>query len=221
MGSIVSKRARKRPSFCRKEDCSSKEEPYENNVGFSDRSDVPIEPRLSEQWFLRYPKTEEALAVVREHLIRFLSSALGKGLCAMAGEHSGLVHQPAGLVGASDPGLVSKAWNREQKREKQRFTSVSSRLRMRKTGCRIPTRSTPGFHRGSGLTKRWTRKRGRSFIRPSILVTGPDIIFFWVARMIMAGLEFNPARSERDEDNIPFHDVFFTGIIRDKQGRKM
>src|SRR5436189_188278 len=48
----------------------AKTEPYENNVGFSDRSDVPIEPRISEQWFLRYPKTKEALAVVRDHLIR-------------------------------------------------------------------------------------------------------------------------------------------------------
>src|SRR5215467_950030 len=46
-------------------------EPHENNVGFSDRSDVPIEPRISEQWFLRYPRTKEALAVVRDHLIRF------------------------------------------------------------------------------------------------------------------------------------------------------
>src|SRR6266704_612188 len=49
----------------------AKTEPYENNVGFSDRSDVPIEPRISDQWFLRYPKTKEALAVVRDHLIRF------------------------------------------------------------------------------------------------------------------------------------------------------
>ena len=49
----------------------AKTEPYENNVGFSDRSDVPIEPTISDQWFLRYPKTEEALAVVRDHLIRF------------------------------------------------------------------------------------------------------------------------------------------------------
>src|SRR5437588_6292501 len=49
----------------------SKTEPYENNIGFSDRSEVPIEPRLSEQWFLRYPKTKEALGVVRDHLIRF------------------------------------------------------------------------------------------------------------------------------------------------------
>src|SRR6195256_3800561 len=49
----------------------AKEEPHENSVGFSQRSEVPIEPRLSEQWFLRYPKTKEALAVVRDHLIRF------------------------------------------------------------------------------------------------------------------------------------------------------
>src|SRR5467141_2264877 len=49
----------------------AKEEPHENSVGFSQRSEVPIEPRLSEQWFLRYPKTKEALEVVRDHLVRF------------------------------------------------------------------------------------------------------------------------------------------------------
>ena len=86
-----------------------KTEPYENNVGFSERSEVAIEPRLSEQWFLHYPKTEEALAVVRDHLIRFFPEALGEGLRAVAGEHSGLVHQPAGLVGPPHSGLVSEA----------------------------------------------------------------------------------------------------------------
>ena len=45
------------------------------------------------------------------------------------------------------------------------------------------------------------------------LVTAPEIIFFWVARMIMAGYEF--------KDEKPFNDVYFTGIVRDKQGRKM
>src|SRR5205823_5935173 len=54
-----------------------------------------------------------------------------------------------------------------------------------------------------------------------VLVTAPDIIFFWVARMIIAGLEFKPGKTDRDEDNIPFRDVFFTGLIRDKHGDKM
>lgn len=53
----------------------------------------------------------------------------------------------------------------------------------------------------------------KKFYPTSVLVTGPDIIFFWVARMIMAGLEF--------AGEIPFRNVYFTGIIRDKQGRKM
>jgi valyl-tRNA synthetase len=63
-----------------------------------------------------------------------------------------------------------------------------------------------------------TRKK---FYPTSALVTAPDIIFFWVARMIIAGLEFRPGKSDRVEDNIAFRDVYFTGLIRDKLGRKM
>jgi valyl-tRNA synthetase len=64
-------------------------------------------------------------------------------------------------------------------------------------------------------------KTRKIFYPTSVLVTAPEIIFFWVARMIIAGLEFKPGESSKTENNIPFHDVFFTGIIRDKQGRKM
>ena len=53
----------------------------------------------------------------------------------------------------------------------------------------------------------------KKFYPTTVLVTGPDIIFFWVARMIMAGWEFM--------GEVPFRDVYFTGIIRDKLGRKM
>src|SRR5437764_7184448 len=63
-----------------------------------------------------------------------------------------------------------------------------------------------------------TRKK---FYPTSALVTAPDIIFFWVARMIIAGLEFKPGQSDRVADNIAFRDVYFTGLIRDKLGRKM
>ena len=54
----------------------------------------------------------------------------------------------------------------------------------------------------------------------SVLVTGQDIIFFWVARMIMAGTLLFP-RHLPMEKRIPFRDVYFTGMVRDKQGRKM
>src|SRR5438270_5302449 len=64
-------------------------------------------------------------------------------------------------------------------------------------------------------------KTRKNFYPTSVLVTAPEIIFFWVARMIIAGLEFKPGKSNKVEDNIPFHDVFLTGLIRDKQGRKM
>src|SRR5207248_391188 len=63
-----------------------------------------------------------------------------------------------------------------------------------------------------------TRKK---FYPTSVLVTAADIIFFWVARMIIAGLEFQPGKSESLEDNIPFHHFFFTSIVRDHLGRKM
>lgn len=57
------------------------------------------------------------------------------------------------------------------------------------------------------------RHQGEVLSPTTYLVTGPDIIFFWVARMIMAGLEY--------EGRMPFKNVFYTSIIRDKQGRKM
>ncbi|MGE4550515.1 MAG: class I tRNA ligase family protein, partial [Opitutales bacterium] len=68
-----------------------------------------------------------------------------------------------------------------------------------------------------------------AFYPTSVLVTGPDIIFFWVARMIMAGLEFMGEPIDKDQvldddeikRRIPFGDVYFTGIIRDGKGRKM
>src|SRR5206468_7674337 len=63
-----------------------------------------------------------------------------------------------------------------------------------------------------------TRKK---FYPTSALVTAADIIFFWVARMIIAGLEFKPGKSTKTEDNIPFRHVFFTSIVRDHLGRKM
>ena len=84
----------------------SKEEPHENNVGVSERSQAVIEPRLSEQWFLRYPKTAEALAVVRDGLIRFFPQHWEKVYAQWLENIRGLVHQPTGVVGAPGARLV-------------------------------------------------------------------------------------------------------------------
>ena len=90
----------------------AKEEPHESTVGFSERAGVPIEPRLSEQWFLKYPRVEEARGLqsagARDS---FSPGALGNGLPALARKHSRLVHQPPALVGPSHSGLVREMMN--------------------------------------------------------------------------------------------------------------
>src|SRR5262249_15959601 len=87
-----------------------KEEPYENKVGFSERAKVPIEPRLSEQWFLKYPSVRPAqTSVAQRGTDEVFSRALGQGLRSLADQHSGLVHQPATLVGTSRAGVASRS----------------------------------------------------------------------------------------------------------------
>ena len=70
-GSIASTRASASAEMLRERGLFEKEEPYENNVGFSERAGVPIEPRLSEQWFLKYPNIPEALALLRDGHVKF------------------------------------------------------------------------------------------------------------------------------------------------------
>ena len=83
-----------------------KEEPYENNVGFSERANVPIEPRLSEQWFMRYPNIPRSARSAPRRPCQISSRALDQSLRALAGEHSGLVHLAPSLVGPPDSRLV-------------------------------------------------------------------------------------------------------------------
>ncbi len=202
--------ARKRATELLKEKgLLSKTEPHENNVGFSQRSDVPIEPRISEQWFLRYPKTKEALNVVRDHLIRFFPAHWEKVYAQW-------------LENIQDWCISRQVWWGH--RIPAWYHSGEVRVQIESPGAdwtQDPDTLDTWFSSWLWAYETMDEETRRKFYPTSVLVTAPDIIFFWVARMIIAGLEFKPGKTEREEDNIPFHDVFFTGLIRDKQGRKM
>jgi valyl-tRNA synthetase len=188
----------------------AKQEPYENNVGFSERAGVPIEPRISEQWFLRYPKTEEALRVVREHLIRFFPV------------HWEKVYDQW-LTNIQDWCISRQVWW-GHRIPAWRNTAGEIRVQIESPSAdwtQDPDTLDTWFSSWLWAYETMDAETRAKFYPTSVLVTAPDIIFFWVARMIVAGLEFKPGQSDRDEDNIAFRDVFLTGLIRDRSGRKM
>src|SRR5881296_2742389 len=191
----------------------SKTEAYENNVGFSQRSDVPIEPRISEQWFLRYPKTKEALAAVRDHLIHFFPAHWERVYAQWLENIQDWCISRQIWWGHRIP-----AWHRKEKSEI--YVGVQPPADP-ENWTQDPDTLDTWFSSWLWADETMDEETRKKFYPTSVLVTAPDIIFFWVARMIIAGLEFKPGKSDRAEDNIPFRDVYFTGLIRDKQGRKM
>ncbi|MDB6041292.1 MAG: valyl-tRNA synthetase [Verrucomicrobiales bacterium] len=178
-----------------------KEEPYQNNVGFSERADVPIEPRLSEQWFLKYPSVPRAREIAQKGDLKFYPERWQKVY-----EHW--------LGNIQDWCISRQLWWGHR---------IPAWYRGSEVRCQIEAPG-PDWVQDPDVLDTWfsswlwpfatmdeaTRKK---FYPTSVLVSGPDILFFWVARMVMAGLEYTGEQ--------PFHDVYLTGIVRDKIGRKM
>jgi valyl-tRNA synthetase len=198
----------------KEEDLLEKIEDHVHNVGYSERADEMVEPMVSRQWFVKMePLAEKALEVVEEGKIDF------------------------------HPGRWVKTYNHWL--ENIHDWCISRQLWW---GHRIPVfycdncnwedalmeepEKCPecggGIHQDPDVLDTWfsswlwpfstmgwpeQTKDLEQFFPTDDLVTAPDIIFFWVARMIMASLEFM--------DEVPFTDVYFTGIIRDAQHRKM
>lgn len=202
-----------------------KVEDYTNNVGFSERTNVPIEPKLSTQWFLKMQHFADlALPPVMSDEIKFYPTKYKntyrhwleniKDWCISRqlwwGHRIPAYYLPDNTFVVAETIEEALALARQQSNDPN-----LSETDLRQDEDALDTWFSSWLWPIS-LFKGISHPDNEEFnyyYPTSDLVTGPDIIFFWVARMIMAGYEFT--------SKMPFKHVYFTGIVRDKLGRKM
>ncbi|MDP4860735.1 MAG: valine--tRNA ligase [Opitutales bacterium] len=207
-----------------------KTEPYENTVGFSERADVPIEPRLSEQWFIRYPKIDEAKRAVTSGIIKFHPERWTKTYLHWLENIQDWCVSRQLWWGHRIPVWYRKGADRnDPKNLHVSLTAPADAANWEQDDDVLDTwasswlwcLATIGWRKPGETTEEL-----KHWYPTGALATGPDIIFLWVARMIIAGLELHgPEKKTLTDDEIrqriPFKRVYFNGIIRDKLGRKM
>ena len=207
-----------------------KTEPYENTVGYSERADVPIEPRLSEQWFIRYPKIDEAKRAVTSGIIKFHPERWTKTYLHWLENIQDWCVSRQLWWGHRIPVWYRKDADRnDPKNLHVSLTAPADAANWEQDPDVLDTwasswlwcLATIGWRKPGETTEEL-----KHWYPTGALATGPDIIFLWVARMIIAGLELHgPEKKTLTDDEIrqriPFKRVYFNGIIRDKLGRKM
>ena len=184
-----------------------KVENYVNKVGYSQRGNVPIEPYLSEQWFMKMDElSKPALKVILDGKIKFHP------------EHWVKTYENW-MTNIRDWCISRQLWWGHR-------IPVWYHAKTHEVYCEVePPKDIENWYQEDDVLDTWasswlwaqdvfTNERDQNYYYPTdLLVTAPDIIFFWVARMIMAGMHF--------KNEIPFKDVYFTSTVRDLQGRKM
>ena len=206
-------------------DLLEKTEAYTNNVGYSERTGVAIEPKLSMQWFMAMKEiAEPATKAVLEDIIRFVPEKYKntyrhwmeniKDWCISRqlwwGQRIPAYYLPKGGYVVAETAEKALALAHEKTGD----TSLTL-ADLRQDDDVLDTWFSSWLWPISVFDgiRNPDNEQIKYYYPTNDLVTGPDIIFFWVARMIMAGYEY---RGEK-----PFGNVYFTGIVRDKIGRKM
>ena len=198
-------------------------EPYTNNVGYSERTGVAIEPKLSMQWFLSMEElAKPATKAVLEDVIKFVPAKYKntyrhwmeniKDWCISRqlwwGHRIPAYYLPKGgyVVAESAEEALALAREKDASLSMADLRQDEDVLDTWFSSWLWPISVFDGINNPNNPEIEY-------YYPTNDLVTGPDIIFFWIARMIMAGYEW---RGEK-----PFSNVYFTGIVRDKIGRKM